>query len=73
MRGTSIENCPQSIYFHLLMNADGKLNKYKAPLVAQGNFQDESTFFVHEWRIILDGTLKDMGFLQLQFDKCDTK
>jgi hypothetical protein len=27
------------------MNADGSIHKYKARLVAQGNYQDESTFF----------------------------
>jgi hypothetical protein len=27
------------------MNADGSINKYNARLVAQGNHQDDSTFF----------------------------
>jgi len=27
------------------MNADGTINKYKARLVAQGNYQSESTHF----------------------------
>jgi len=33
------------VIFDLRMNADGSINKYKARLVAQGNRQDNSTFF----------------------------
>ena len=121
------------------MNGDGSINKYKARLVVQGNYQDDSTFFdtfvdaashksinvlfsiaasesLHlssidiktaflyspikevlylrrphgidpllvklqkciyglkqaaiEWRLLLDTTLKSIGFLQLQSEKC---
>jgi Reverse transcriptase (RNA-dependent DNA polymerase) len=33
------------VIFDIRMNADGTINKYKARLVAQGNHQDDSTFF----------------------------
>jgi hypothetical protein len=36
---------PSRILFDVRMNADGTINKYKARLVAQGNHQDDSTFF----------------------------
>ena len=31
--------------FDTRRNADGSINKYKARLVAQGNFQNKSTYF----------------------------
>jgi hypothetical protein len=36
---------PSRVIFDTRMNADGSINKYKARLVAQGNHQDDSTFF----------------------------
>jgi hypothetical protein len=36
---------PSRVIFDIRMNADGSIHKYKARLVAQGNYQDESTFF----------------------------
>jgi hypothetical protein len=36
---------PSRVIFDTRMNADGTINKYKARLVAQGNHQDDSTFF----------------------------
>jgi Reverse transcriptase (RNA-dependent DNA polymerase) len=134
---------PSRVIFDTRMNADGSINKYKARLVAQGNHQDESTFFdtfadtasarsinillslaasenlevvsidvktaflyspiketvylkrppglspdimpelvklnkclyglrqaAHEWRQLLDSTLKGFGFHQLRTDEC---
>jgi hypothetical protein len=36
---------PSRVIFDTRLNADGSINKYKARLVAQGNYQDSSTFF----------------------------
>jgi hypothetical protein len=36
---------PSRVIFDTRMNADGTINKYKARLVAQGNYQSESTYF----------------------------
>jgi hypothetical protein len=36
---------PSRVIFDVRMNADGSINKYKARLVAQGNHQDDSTYF----------------------------
>ena len=36
---------PSQVIFDIRMNADGTINKYNARLVAQGNRQDQSTFF----------------------------
>jgi hypothetical protein len=36
---------PSRVIFDTRMNADGSINKYKARLVAQGNHQNESTYF----------------------------
>jgi len=36
---------PSRVIFDTRLNADGSINKYKARLVAQGNFQSQSTYF----------------------------
>jgi hypothetical protein len=37
---------PSKLIFDTRLNADGSIIKYKARLVAQGNFQNASTIFI---------------------------
>jgi len=49
---------PSKVIFDIRMNADGSINKYKARLVAQDNYQDDSTFLTHllMWLLIKAST-----------------